>query len=118
CDADRRDRLAVSRWQWECSRRAGNSRRAAGPKELRYQLRRDAGRASKIPNAATPTDAYDTAQTPEKLCHRGEDTPRGLQKMLSTSGGRPNRNHSHGRNTVEALWICHAAAEPVKVTPP
>src|SRR5436305_7680582 len=59
-----------------------------------------------------------TAQIPVKLCHRGEDTPRGMQKMLPTSGGPPNRNNTRRGDTVEALWICHAAAEPAKVTLP
>src|SRR3954469_6005792 len=59
-----------------------------------------------------------TAQMPVKLCHRDDDTPRGMQKMLPTSGGPPNRNNICRGDTVEALWICHAAVAPAKVTPP
>jgi hypothetical protein len=59
-----------------------------------------------------------TAQTGEKT-GRCRETDPNIGKRLATSSGLPNGNNGRLGDTVEALWICHAAAVyPRQITPP
>src|SRR6476660_5128697 len=58
-----------------------------------------------------------TAQTGGKT-GRCRETETKIGKRLATSSGPPNGNRDERCNTVEALWICHAAVQPRQITPP